>query len=85
MVGMSHSRRYRPFVPWGSSRISERWDKHFAQRRLRRATAAAVRQDADLMPDQREVTQYWTWAKDWWQRVQPGERRWRGRRPPLAK
>jgi hypothetical protein len=82
---MSDSRRYQPFVPWGSSRISERWDKHFAQRRLRRAAAVAVRQAADVIPDRREVTEYWTWAKDWWRRVEPGERRRRGRRPLLAK
>ena len=82
---MSHSYRHQRFVPWGSSRTSERWDKHFAQRRLRRATAVALRQGADVMPDRREATAYWTWAKDWWRRVHPDERRWCGRRPLLAK
>jgi hypothetical protein len=82
---MSRSYRHHHLVPWGSSRLSERWDKYFAQRRLRRATAVAVRQGADVIPDRREVTQYWTWAKDWWQRVEPGERRWRGRRLLLTK
>jgi hypothetical protein len=57
----------------------------FAQRRLRQATAVALRQAAEVMPDRREAAEYWTWAKDWWLRVRPGERRWRWRRPLLAK
>lgn len=73
---MSRSRKHTPKGGITTS-TSEKDDKRHANRRFRRATAVAVQVEAEVMPELREVSDVWGFAKD--------GKRWHGDADDLRK
>lgn len=65
---MSNSRK-KVNVTGISTCKSEKQDKRLANRKLRAAVRGAMADDAEVMPELREVSSVWTFGKDgkrWW-------------------
>lgn len=60
---MSRSRKHTPKGGITTS-ASEKADKRHANRRLRLATSQALHREAEVMPELREVSDVWGFAKD---------------------
>lgn len=60
---MSRSRLRTPIIGHAVCDSEKSW-KRVANRTLRRATKAAIRGGADVMPHLREVSDVWTFGKD---------------------
>ena len=65
---MARSKRHTPIASITTAR-SEKADKRFANRKLRVAVRKAMRDDNEIMPELREVSNIYAFAKDgkvWW-------------------
>jgi hypothetical protein len=68
---MSRSRRKTP-ARGITTADSEKSDKVKAHRKLRRAVRIAIDQNTDALPQEKEVSNKWTMAKDGKGRFDPG-------------
>jgi len=59
---MSRSRKKHSFIGNGGS--SEKLDKQFANRKLRKRVKSAIRNQSIILPEKREVSNLWNMAKD---------------------
>lgn len=60
---MSRSRKKTPYFSY-SVRISEKYDKRIANRRLRKAVKLAIFRGDEIIPIMREISNVWDMVKD---------------------
>jgi hypothetical protein len=65
---MSRSRRKTPICGWTTC-DSEKEDKSLANRRLRRIVGHAIKNNREIYPELREVSDVWNFGKDGKQRL----------------